>query len=63
MGRNGWVLGPDGELLCWIPWHLRTGLERPGVRIIGQFERLTMDMSDFVYGEEWTRVREGGGVW
>lgn len=34
-----------------------------GVRIIGQFERLTMDMSDFVYGEEWTRVREGGGVW
>ncbi|CCA76882.1 related to WD40-repeat protein (notchless protein) [Serendipita indica DSM 11827] len=57
---RGWLSTPWGDPLFWIPPQFRTGFERPGVRIIGQCERLTVDTSRFVHGLEWTRVAECG---
>ena len=56
----GWLVGPHDERFFWVPLQLRNGIERPGVRIIGRCERTTLDTSRLVYGEEWTRVRDGG---
>ncbi|CCA75858.1 related to WD40-repeat protein (notchless protein) [Serendipita indica DSM 11827] len=56
--EEGWLLTPDGKPLFWVPPQFRTGLIRHGVRIIGQCQRLEVDLSRSVYGEEWTRVAE-----
>ncbi|CCA75856.1 hypothetical protein PIIN_09851, partial [Serendipita indica DSM 11827] len=55
---DGWLLTPDGKPLFWVPPQFRTGLVRHGVRIMGQCQRLEVDLSRSVYGEEWTRVTE-----
>ncbi|CAG7845869.1 COMPASS-like H3K4 histone methylase component WDR5B {ECO:0000303/PubMed:19567704} Short=AtWDR5B {ECO:0000303/PubMed:19567704} [Serendipita indica DSM 11827] len=62
VGNDGWLLGPNGQRLCWIPPQFRDGLERPGVRIIGRVQRLSVDTTQFVHGEEWTRVKDGGTI-
>ncbi|CAG7853488.1 SubName: Full=Uncharacterized protein {ECO:0000313/EMBL:CCA76372.1} [Serendipita indica DSM 11827] len=63
----GWAM-MDG---CWVqmvndsvgsPPQFRDGLERPGVRIIGRVQRLSVDTTQFVHGEEWTRVKDGGTI-
>lgn len=60
--EDGWLFGSEGEILFWVPPHCRSGLERPGVRIIGPCHRMTVDTSAFVHGAYWTRVREGGMI-
>ncbi|CCA75010.1 related to WD40-repeat protein (notchless protein) [Serendipita indica DSM 11827] len=62
MNDDGWLAGPNGERLVWIPSIFRVGFEQRGVRIIGRCRRLKMDVSRFVHGEEWTRVKDGGRV-
>ncbi|CCA76372.1 hypothetical protein PIIN_10365 [Serendipita indica DSM 11827] len=59
---DGWLLRPSSQRLFWVPSQFRAGMERPGARIIGQVQRLGVDTTQFVHGEEWTRVKEGGKI-
>lgn len=60
INKDGWMTDPDGDLMFWIPLHLRTGLVRAGVRIIGQCERLEVDTSKLLQGNNWGRLNESG---
>ncbi|KIM21058.1 hypothetical protein M408DRAFT_53919, partial [Serendipita vermifera MAFF 305830] len=57
--EEGWVLGPNSELLFWVPPDLRAGLYRPGnTLVIGPTSTTILDLKTFVYGESWVKCRE-----
>ncbi|KAJ7144060.1 hypothetical protein C8R44DRAFT_581253, partial [Mycena epipterygia] len=58
---DGWLVGPNGELLLWIPHHLvpqipcNSLLGICGGRPMIRFDPTT----PFYHGEEWTRCKTG----
>jgi hypothetical protein len=60
MDDYGWVLGPNSELLFWVPPDLRTGLYRPNnALVIGKCITTKLDVSSFAHGESWTNCKGG----
>ncbi|PVF92107.1 WD40 repeat-like protein [Serendipita vermifera] len=56
---DGWVLGPDDELLFWVPPDLRDGLLLPHiVCIIGKCIKTRINLDSFVHGDSWTLCRD-----
>ncbi|PVF93217.1 WD40 repeat-like protein [Serendipita vermifera] len=52
---DGWLLGPNSELLLWVPPALRDGLWRPSnTAVIGNVVTTKLDFSSFAYGDSWT---------
>ncbi|PVG00008.1 WD40 repeat-like protein [Serendipita vermifera] len=52
---NGWILGPNSELIFWVPPELRDGLWRPNtVAVMGKAVVTKLDLTNFVHGESWT---------
>ncbi|KIM23596.1 hypothetical protein M408DRAFT_332227, partial [Serendipita vermifera MAFF 305830] len=55
--EDGWILGPNSELLFWVPPTLRTGLWRPGnTTVIGKMAT-RLGFKNFAHGESWTRCK------
>ena len=55
MDEDGWVRGPDRELLFWVPPLHRSALQRPSnVAVIGQYST-KIDFSRFVHGTSWAQ--------
>jgi WD40 repeat protein len=55
---SGWLRGPNGELLLWIPPHHRTGLLLPSNVAITSLlakKATKLDFSRFVAGESWAQ--------
>jgi hypothetical protein len=53
--KDGWMLGPNSELLFWVPPALRAGLLRPGnMLLIGEPIATRLDLESFVHGESWS---------
>ena len=54
---DGWILGPEGERLLWIPdgnlWHL------PNPALKYTTMPMQLDLSKFVRGEHWTKCYSG----
>ncbi|KIM20243.1 hypothetical protein M408DRAFT_308850 [Serendipita vermifera MAFF 305830] len=56
---DGWILGPQSELLLWVPPTLRVGLYRSRNKlIIGRCIKTWIDFDLFVHGNEWARCEE-----
>jgi hypothetical protein len=57
--KDGWMLGPDSELLFWVPPTLQAGLLRPGNKLfIGEAITTRLDLTSFVHGESWSLCKE-----
>ena len=58
--RNGWILGPDDELLLWVPPANCSDLLTPSSRsrIMGVAHPTELDFSNFKCGMEWIQCRE-----
>jgi WD40 repeat protein len=55
---DGWILGPNGELIFWIPPLHQTTLWRPSnVSVIGK-NPTRLDLSCFVHGSSWNHCRK-----
>jgi hypothetical protein len=55
---DGWILGPNAELLFWVPPSLRDGLWWPNNNyVIGQLTT-KLDLARFVHGESWPQCKE-----
>lgn len=50
--EDGWIVGPNGELILWLPLGLRNGEELSDRRAIDQ-----IDFNRLKYGTEWTQCR------
>ncbi|KAJ7143989.1 hypothetical protein C8R44DRAFT_759222 [Mycena epipterygia] len=59
--KDGWLVGPNGELLLWIPHHLVPRLPRSFLLgICGSHPMIKFDpKTPFYHGEEWTRCKTG----
>ncbi|KIM23652.1 hypothetical protein M408DRAFT_77303 [Serendipita vermifera MAFF 305830] len=56
---DGWILGPNSELLFSVPPALQMGLFRPGnTLVIGQCLVTKLNLEHFVHGEDWIRCRD-----
>ena len=57
--QDGWILGPNKELLLWVPGINRSNLYTPSSRshILG-VPPTELDFRDFKCGTEWTQCRE-----
>ncbi|KIM29982.1 hypothetical protein M408DRAFT_67048, partial [Serendipita vermifera MAFF 305830] len=52
-----WILGPNSELLFWVPPGIRSGLcPLRNTLVIGD-EATQLDLTNFVHGDRWTRCR------
>jgi hypothetical protein len=54
---TGWIEGPAGELLMWIPYEHRSQLLLPGVQLIIGSHPTTIGLHDFCHGESWSRCQ------
>jgi hypothetical protein len=53
--QDGRILGPNSELLFWVPPTLRIGLLHPGNKsFIGKFVQTRLNLDNFVHGDSWT---------
>ncbi|KAF8268106.1 WD40-repeat-containing domain protein [Lactarius quietus] len=50
---EGWICGPNDELLMWIPPLHRTGLHRPSNVWVADKHETCLDLSTFVHGHSW----------
>jgi len=54
--EDGWVLGPSGELLLWVPADYRAYLQIPGrTLVIGKHRVIINASGDLHRGENWTK--------
>ncbi|KIJ45851.1 hypothetical protein M422DRAFT_226909 [Sphaerobolus stellatus SS14] len=51
--HDGWVTGPHGRLLFWVPPLLRKGLHLPGTQMIIGHPRTVIDLNNFSHGKSW----------
>ena len=58
--QDGWILGPNDELLLWVPPVNRSGLldPFPTSRVMGPTHITELDFSNFKCGTEWMQCRE-----
>ena len=58
--RRGWILGPNKELILWVPPANRTDLLSPNSRsrILGVAHPTELDFSNFKCGTEWAQCHE-----
>jgi hypothetical protein len=58
--NDGWVLGPNSELLFWVPPELRKGLmKKHDLLAIGaKFVTTKLNMESFKHGLLWTNCRD-----
>jgi len=56
VGRDGWVVGPSGELLLWIPVAYREYVQLPPCTTMISKHRvvLSADATGLHYGTDWT---------
>ncbi|KAI0337181.1 WD40 repeat-like protein [Trametopsis cervina] len=56
---SGYILGPNSELLFWVPPDYRPGLWRPSTQLVSAVRSLRLDLSRFVHGHRWRKCRDG----
>lgn len=57
IGRDGWVVTPDGKLLFWVSPDNQLGLFRSRtLKVLGTVET-RIDLRDFVHGTAWMGCR------
>lgn len=56
--KDGWILGPNGELILWIPPANRAVLLHPSHHILSSPSELTeLDFQNFKCGTTWSQYR------
>lgn len=55
---DGWVLGPNSELLFWVPPGIRSGLCPLRNTLVLGGDVTQLDLTTFVHGEAWIRCRD-----
>ncbi|KAI0339472.1 WD40 repeat-like protein [Trametopsis cervina] len=58
--NSGYMLGPDNELLFWVPPDYRFGFCRTSGRWVTGARWLRLDLSHFTHGEHWMQCQPEG---
>ena len=55
-GKDGWLCGPMGQVMCWIPPEHRRGLLQREVNVVG-LQKTALDLRSVAHGTEWSNVQ------
>ncbi|KIM23092.1 hypothetical protein M408DRAFT_267254 [Serendipita vermifera MAFF 305830] len=55
---DGWVLGPNSELLFWVPAGIRSGLCSLRNTLVLGGNPTHLDLTNFMHGDAWHRCRD-----
>jgi hypothetical protein len=56
--QSGWITGPQGERILWIPLKFRSYVQvKPCVLVVGK-GRIAVNFSDAVHGTDWAKCYE-----
>jgi WD40 repeat protein len=56
--EDGWVVGPDGQLLLWIPLNFHPAMYAAGNILVIANNPLQLDLSSVAHGTSWHKCRE-----
>jgi WD40 repeat protein len=56
--ENGWVVGPNGRLLFWVPPASRYGFYSPGTLLVMPRGGPELDLSHMAHGQHWQKCRQ-----
>ncbi|OJA14567.1 hypothetical protein AZE42_06365 [Rhizopogon vesiculosus] len=56
--EEGWIIGPTGRLLLWIPANFYPVMYVPGNTLVIPNDALQLDLSCFAHGTSWPKCRE-----
>ncbi|KAG2108408.1 uncharacterized protein F5147DRAFT_576944, partial [Suillus discolor] len=57
--KEGWIIGPEGRLLLWIPLTFYSGpMYAPGNTLVIPNNALQLDLSRVAHGTSWQKCRE-----
>ena len=56
--EEGWVVGPEGKLLFWIPMNFHPIMYFPGNSLVIPNDASQLDLSHFAHGTSWQMCRE-----
>ena len=59
--EDGWIIGPDGRLLLWVPASLYPLVYVPNI-LVALDDASKFDLSHFAHGESWHKCREADEV-
>jgi len=51
--QDGWILGPQGKLLLWVPPMYLPGLYHPRTKCVIGIAPMELDLSNFAHGPLW----------
>ncbi|KAG2055099.1 hypothetical protein BDR06DRAFT_883057, partial [Suillus hirtellus] len=58
IGVDGWMIGPDRQLLFWVPPGLREPFYTPRTALILSKEKAELDLSRMEHGKRWSKCRD-----
>ena len=56
--NDGWLQGPGGQLLFWVPPDFRSGFWSQQVLVIGAPQPLPINFASFAHGVSWTQCHD-----
>ncbi|KAG2121909.1 hypothetical protein DEU56DRAFT_746337, partial [Suillus clintonianus] len=60
VANDGWVVGPEGRLLLWIPLTFHPLMYAQGNTLVIPNHASQFDLSYFAHGTSWHKCRAGG---
>ncbi|KAG2143891.1 hypothetical protein BD769DRAFT_1347906 [Suillus cothurnatus] len=58
LNDDGWVVGPQGRLLLWIPLNFHPMVYAPGNTLMISNNALQLDLSRVAHGTSWHKCQE-----
>ncbi|KAG6328275.1 hypothetical protein ID866_10814, partial [Astraeus odoratus] len=53
LNKDGWIMGPNGKLLLWVPGHYHAFIYSPRNSLVIPRGHVELDLSMMVHGYEW----------
>jgi len=58
MNHQGWFIGPNGELLFWVPSYLRPCSLTTYMQLVIPRLGSWLDLNHFIHGQEWQKIKD-----
>ncbi|KAG1816885.1 uncharacterized protein BJ212DRAFT_1353971 [Suillus subaureus] len=58
LGADGWMVGPDHQLLFWVPPTSRHSFNTPWTTLVMDSRPTEVDLSRMAHGQHWQKCRD-----
>ncbi|KAM6491485.1 hypothetical protein JOM56_013054 [Amanita muscaria] len=61
LNQEGWIVGPEGQLLLWVPFQYHKLLHKPGTLLALPDAAIELDLSVMAHGKQWMECFNANG--